>query len=276
MIAIIKLKRYMAAGLLGTMAAAAAAPVSAEEDVFDGKWHFAVTPYLWLPSINGSLTYHNLKGTQTDLSTTVDPNDYLQSLDAAAMFTGEVRKGEGLIFTDYIYLHLGGHDATVKTVTGPLGDVHVPTHEGGAFSIVSNIWTIGAGFAVLHGAEGFLDLFGGGRLLSLSSSVSWSFTTPEGLLDKSGNVSASENHWDAIVGLKGQVRVGQSNWFVPYYADVGGSSGNWTWQGSAGVGYHLAWGDAVLLYRNLTYHFNDKVDLDVHLTGPMLGVTFKF
>jgi hypothetical protein len=276
MIRTIELKRSLVAWLLGTMAVAASAPVLAEEDVFDGKWHFAVTPYLWLPSINGSLTYHNVHGTQTELSTTVDPNDYLNSLDAAAMLAGEVRKGEALIFTDYLYIHFGGQDATVKTVTGPFGDVHVPTHEGGAFSSVINIWTIGAGFAVLHGAEGFLDLFGGARLLSLSSYVNWSFTTPVGLLDRSGTVSASENHWDAIVGLKGQVRLGQTNWFVPYYGDVGGSSGNWTWQASGGMGYHFAWGDAVLLYRNLTYHFNDKVDLDVHLTGPMLGVTFKF
>jgi hypothetical protein len=30
--------------LLATMAVAVAGPVSAEEDMFDGKWHFALTP----------------------------------------------------------------------------------------------------------------------------------------------------------------------------------------------------------------------------------------
>ena len=87
------------------MAAAAVGQLSAEEDMFDGKWHFTLTPYLFLPKLYGTVTYQNPTGGGGSLSATVDPNSYLQSLDFAAMFAAEARKGDALIFTDYMYLH---------------------------------------------------------------------------------------------------------------------------------------------------------------------------
>ena len=38
------------------------------------------------------------------------------------------------------------------------------------------------------------------------------------------------------------MRLGESNWFMPYYVDIGGASNNWTWQAALGVGYHLELG----------------------------------
>jgi hypothetical protein len=270
-------KRRLLAFLLGTMAAAAAGQLSAEEDMFDGKWHFALTPYLFLPKFYGTVTYQNPMGTGGSVSATADPSSYLQSLDFAAMFAAEARKGDALIFTDYMYLHLGGQDAAVKSVTGPGGDVHVPVNEGGSFKVVANVWTLAGGYSVLHSPEGFLDLFGGVRLLNLSSSVGWNFSGPVGSLAKEGSVSQTNSIWDAIVGLKGQVRFGQSNWFMPYYADIGGATNSWTWQAALGVGYRFGWGDIVLLGRNLSYNSSGQLDQpNVRMTGPMLGATFKF
>jgi hypothetical protein len=259
------------------MAVAAAVPVSAEEDMFDGKWHFALTPYLFVPKVYGTVTYQNPAGAGGSMSAAIDPSSYLESLNFAAMFAGEARKGDGLIFTDYIYLHLGGENAVVKSVTGPGGDVQVPVNQGGSFKGISNVWTLAGGYSVLHKQEGFLDLFGGARLLNFNSSASWSFSAPIGSLAKEGSVSQTTNLLDAIVGLKGQVRLGESNWFIPYYADIGGATENWTWQAALGVGYHFGWGDIVLLERNLSYNFSGRVDqLDLRMTGPMLGATFKF
>jgi hypothetical protein len=266
--------KLLAAILIGTMAIGVPGPAGADEDPFDGKWHFTLTPYLWLPAFNGTLTYQNPTGSGGSLSATAEPSNYLESLDFAAMLAGEVRKGDALIFTDYIYLHLGGHDAAVKSVTSPGGRVEVPINQGGSWSIVSNVWTLAGGFAVLHGPEGFLDLFGGVRLLNVSSSVSWDFSAPTASLSKSGSASQTDDIWAAIVGLKGEVRLGESKWFVPYYADIGGSSSNWTWQAALGAGYRFGWGDTLLLVRSLSYNVNDKLDL--RMTGPMLGVTFRF
>jgi hypothetical protein len=276
MIRTLEAKRHLVALLLGTIAAAAAGQVGAEEDMFDGKWHFAITPYLFVPKVYGTVTYQ-LGGVAGSATATLDPGSYLQSLDFAAMIGGEARKGEGLIFTDYMYLHLGGENAVIKSVTGPGGRVEVPINQGGSFDVVTNVWTLAGGYSVLHAPEGFLDLFGGVRLLSLSSSASWSFAGPVGSLAKEGSVSQTENIWVAIVGLKGEVRLGKSNWFMPYYADIGGASGTWTWQAALGAGYHFGWGDIVLLGRNLSYKVSEQNhQFDLRMTGPMLGATFKF
>ena len=274
MIRILQTKLHLIAILFGTVAIGALGPAGADEDPFDGKWHFTLTPYLWLPAFNGTLTYQNPAGSGGSLSATAEPSNYLQSLNFAAMLGGEARKGDALIFTDYIYLHLGGDDAAVKSVTSPGGRVEVPINQGGSWSIVTNVWTLAGGFAVLHGPEGFLDLFGGVRLLNVSSSVSWDFSAPTASLSKSGSASQTDDIWAAIVGLKGEVRLGESKWFVPYYADIGGSSSNWTWQAALGAGYRFGWGDTLLLVRSLSYNVNDKLDL--RMTGPMLGVTFRF
>ena len=130
----------------------------------------------------------------------------------------------------------------------------MPINQGGSWSIVTNVWTLAGGFAVLHGPEGFLDLFGGVRLLNVSSSVSWDFSAPTASLSKSGSASQTDDIWAAIVGLKGEVRLGESKWFVPYYADIGGSSSNWTWQAALGAGYRFGWGDTLLLVRSLSYN----------------------
>ena len=140
----------------------------------------------------------------------------------------------------------------VNSVTGPGGDVHVPVNQDGSFKVVANVWTLAGGYSVLHKPEGFLDLFGGVRLLNFSSSVGWNFSGPVGSLAK-------------------------SNWFMPYYVDIGGATNSWTWQAALGVGYHFAWGDIVLLERNLSYNSSGQLDQpDVRMTGPMLGATFKF
>ena len=274
MIRAIELRRYLGLLLLGTIAVGAAPPVSAEEDKADGKWHFSLTPYLWLPDVNGSVNYTRRGG--GTLSTDVDPSSYLESLDAAAMVAGEARKDNWLVFTDYIYLHLGGHESAVKSVTGPDGHVTIPINLGGDTSLVANVWTLAGGYTVLREPNISTDVFAGTRLLSLSSSLTWSFSGPTGALARSGNISNTTNKWDGIVGFKGEVRLGESKWFMPYYADIGTGSNNWTWQALIGVGYRFGWGDVVLSFRNLSYDFNDTRNLDLRLTGPALGASFKF
>ncbi len=61
-----------------------AIPAVAEVDPFDGNWRFSVTPYLWLPNVNGNLDYAS-----RGLSTEIGPNDYLSNLQFALMLSGE-------------------------------------------------------------------------------------------------------------------------------------------------------------------------------------------
>jgi hypothetical protein len=45
--------------------------------------------------------------------------------------------------------------------------------------------------------------------------------------------------------------------------------------GAGGLGYSFDWGDLSLSLRSLSYEF-DKDDADLRMTGPALGVTFRW
>lgn len=77
------------------------------------------------------------------------------------------------------------------------------------------------------------------------------------------------------MGVKGKLRLGNGQWFMPYYADIGAGSSNWTWQALLGVGYAFDWGDVSLSVRSLSYNF-DKNDADLRMTGPVLGASFHW
>jgi hypothetical protein len=252
---------------------AAAASAYAGDDSFDGNWHFGVTPYLWLPYVDGTVNYNLGRG--GSINAQVDPGSYLQNLDFAGMFIGEARKGDWSVFTDYIFLHLSGSNPAVKSVSDPAGNVQVPINLGGSTNVTSNLWTLAGSYTVWRAAPGHLDVFAGTRFLNFDTTLGWNFSTPVGLITPGGKISQTLNKWDAIAGFKGQVRFGETNWFMPYYADIGTGSDNWTWQAILGVGYRFGWGELSLVVRSLSYYFDDD-KLDLRLTGPALGATFAF
>ena len=268
-----ELMRHRAALILATIAMVAAIPANAAEDMFDGNWHFSVTPYLWLPYVDGTVNYSVGRG--GSINAEVDPGSYLQSLDFAGMVTGEARKGEWSVFTDYIFLHLSSDRSPVRYVTDPIGNVDVPLSIAGSASVVSNVWTLAGGYTVWRGESAFADVFGGVRLLDFQSTIGWNFATRVITLPPGGSTSETLNKWDAIAGFKGQVRFGDSKWSMPYYVDIGTGSNNWTWQALLGLGYEFGWGELSLVVRSLNYYFDDD-KLDLHLTGPALGATFRF
>jgi len=49
--------------------------------------------------------------------------------------------------------------------------------------------------------------------------------------------------WDGILGVTGQVWLGDGRWYMPYYMDVDTGSSNRTWQALLGLGYAFDWGD---------------------------------
>jgi len=58
--------------------------------------------------------------------------------------------------------------------------------------------------------------------------------------DRSGSRKASFKNWNGVVGVKGRFSFGANReWFFPYYADVGASQSELTYQLMAGIGYAL-------------------------------------
>jgi hypothetical protein len=269
--------------LAAIFAAIFTAPTQAQTVEPVDQWKFSITPYLWLPNVNGTLKYSIPPGAGGSPDVETGPNDYLENLQAVIMISGEVRRDRWSVFTDLIYLGFSDEDSSVKSVNFGGSLVSSSVNVATSSSFRGTAWTLGAGYAVQTGQSVMLDIFGGMRYFSLQASTDWQLTTVitgPGVgqtFPRTGSISEGADLWDGIVGVRGRVLLGSSHWSIPYYLDVGAGSSQLTWQGMIGIAYTFKWGDVTLAYRNLYYdQKDDKLVQNLRFSGPALGVTFRF
>jgi hypothetical protein len=245
----------------------------------EDAWRFSITPYLWLPTIDGTLKYNIPPGAGGSPSFEVGPNDY----QFAMMLSGEVRKDRWMAFTDIIYLSFSSATSAFKAVNFGGSAVSSSANVSGSTSVKGAIWTLGGGYAVLSNRPVILDVFGGFRYAGLEASTDWQLAldiTGPGAgqtFPRSGSTSQRMDLWDGIIGVKGHIPLGSSKWSIPYYLDVGAGSSIVTWQGLLGVAYSFSWGDVSLAYRYLYYdQGSDKLLQNMSFRGPAIGATFRF
>ena len=70
--------------LVTVMLLACATGVNAAEGKLDDRWHFTITPYIWLPSISGSMKLEPPPGFGSG-NVDMGPGDYLENLDFVGM-----------------------------------------------------------------------------------------------------------------------------------------------------------------------------------------------
>jgi len=269
---------------LATLAALAlCGPLSAAAQTPSNQWAFSITPYLWLPNIDGTLKYSIPPGATGSPEVEAGPNDYLENLSFAMMISGEARKNRWLVFTDFIYLDFSDEESAVKSINFGGNRVSSSANVSTESSFKAGAWTLGAGYAVSPGRPVELDVFGGLRYFGVKASTDWQLTAavtgPGGgqTFPRAGSISEREDLWDGIVGVKGRVWLGRSNWSIPYYLDVGTGSSSLTWQGMLGVSYSWKVVGVTLAYRHLYYDMKgDKLVQDMRFSGPALGVNFRF
>ncbi|MGR4871121.1 hypothetical protein ACIPRI_19925 [Variovorax sp. LARHSF232] len=276
-------KRSVLAGALTGLVLIVPSLARAQQAPVEG-WAFSLTPYLWLPAVKGTLNYGVPPGAAGRPSVGVDADDYLSNLDFALMLAGEARKDRWTIFTDVVALDFSGEDSSVKSVNFGGSVVGTTLNSGSSTSIKGLLWTLAGGYAAVQSPEGNLDVFGGFRYFGLKASTDWQLSAtvagPQGgaqTFPRTGSISQKEDLLDAIVGVRGRVRLGTTPWSLPYYLDVGTGSSNLTWQGLLGVAYTFKWGDAVLAYRYLSVdQGSGKLVQDLSFGGLALGATFRF
>jgi hypothetical protein len=258
-------------------------PLGAAAQTPGTQWKFSITPYLWLPNIDGTLKYGVPPGAGGSPEVKVGPNDYLEALRFAMMISGEARKGRWSVFTDFIYLDFHSEESAVKSINFGGDRVSSSANVSTDSSLKGGAWTLGGGYAVLPGRPVEMDVFGGLRYFGLHASTDWQLTAtvtgPGGgqTFPRTGSISERVDLWDGIAGFKGRVWIGRSNWAIPYYFDVGTGSWSLTWLGMLGVAYSWNWIEARLAYRHLYYdQKDDKLIQDMRFSGPALGVTFRF
>jgi hypothetical protein len=247
------------------------------------QWQFAITPYLWLPNIDGTLKYNVPPGTSGRPEVKVGPNDYLENLDFAVMINAEARKARWSVFTDVIYLDFSKETSKVKSIDFGGNVVSSSIDVGTESSLKGAAWTLAGGYSVLQGDLGRLEILAGFRYFGLKASTDWQLTAtvtgpgPGRVFQRSGSISQSEDLWDGVIGLRGRLNLGGSKFYVPYYLDVGTGSSEVTWEGVVGLGYGFKWVDIVLAYRHLYYDMDDdNLVQDMRFSGPALGLTFRF
>jgi hypothetical protein len=264
-------------------ATALIAPMAANAQESAGGWKFSLMPYLWLPTIETNLNFGPVAASRLESEISVAPSDWLPALKMAGLLAGEARYGKWSITGDYVYMNLGSTDSHTNTNNFGPGPVRI-VDTGSDTSLKSTIWSVVGGYSVVSTPAASVDVIAGIRYLSLKATTDWNLnadvTGPNGnsvILPRSGSVRKSANVTTGIVGAKGRVKLGESNWFVPFYIDVGGGDSVSTWQVAAGVGYAYSWGDVRLDYRYMSFDQNgDKLIQDLDMGGLALGVNFVF
>ena len=260
---------WLAAGVL---LLSTTSPVAADTAGEGDRWAYDAMIYLWGSGIDAT--------TQTGGDIDMSFNDILDDLDMAFMGSFGAHKGKWSLLADAIYMDISQSGGGSETIPILGGAVDVTRTVDTDITMKSWITTIGAGYNLVDNEKATLDLVGGARYLWIDVGIKLdlSIKGSGGMLNTSRKqkVSESDHVWDGIVGVKGQISLGDK-WYLPYCADVGAGSSETTWQAMAGVGYNFKWGDVLLVYRYLDYDFDSDFILDdLSMSGPALGARFRF
>lgn len=249
-------------GVLSAGPAAAADLISAvapePTPVAEPGWTFSVTPYFWAAGLSGDLSQFGLPVVDVDASF----SDIWDNLDFAAMLIGEARYGRYSIFGDLIYTKLGAERDTPLGLLANSVDVETSTFAGLA----------GAGYSVLEGPSGRLDVVGGVRVWSVDTEISFN---GGGLGGQSFDDGAT---WvDGLVGVRGNYAF-TPRFFAVGWGLVGAGEADLDWDVAAGVGYRINdTFSAMLGYRALGVDYSeDGFVFDVVQQGPIMGLTIRF
>ncbi|WPB85614.1 hypothetical protein [Sediminicoccus rosea] len=266
--------------LLGVALLSSAAMAQTVPDANDPGWRFSLTPYLWLPTLGGELRYGpRERGTAY---VDVDPQSIVDTLKFGITFGAEARYGRFTLATDLLYLNLGNQTSWVRNVDFPDGRVQASANLGTQSSLSTTLWTLAPGYTLAEGAWGNVDIQAGFRLLAVSARTNVQLATDVvsprtgEVFARAGRLSASDQLWDGIVGLRGRFNLGHG-FYIPYAADVGAGGSTTTWQVQGGLGYSTGWAGVVAGYRYLSYTASGNALIrDLHMGGPFIALNMKF
>ncbi len=226
------------------------------------EWRGSISPYLWGVNVNGSLYYD-----QSKLGTvSMGAGQLLQDLNVGGMLFAELHKGHFGVMADLFYAKMTLNKSSVVRQMD-LGSK--TTAETGVYTL--------AGTYTLHNTNNsYVDALAGIRVLSLNTRTNISIgDTPYNAVAKMSSTIA-----DPVVGVKGRFRIADTDYFVPFYLDVGGGSSNTevTSQQLLGIGKAYSWGEATLAVKNLYYKQKSQSNatVDLNMYGVLVGATFRF
>jgi len=253
----------------------------AQED----DWEFSLKPYLWLPSIDGNLKYISLpSGSSGSPQISAEPNDIFENFDFGAIMASELRKGKWSLFSDFIYLKLSSEDTTVDAINFGGTIVSAGVDTGSEMEAKQFLTTVVGGYEIFNDENFNMDLIAGFRYLWLEAELKWSLaatiTGPLGggqTFARTGQFKEDAKIWNGVGGVRGRIKLGDGNWYIPYYADVGAGDSELTWQLFTALGYSFDKWDVGLGYRHLVFEADDDSIVDsISMSGPIIGASYNF
>ncbi|MCD8515773.1 MAG: hypothetical protein LRY53_07460 [Burkholderiaceae bacterium] len=253
---------FLVACIVSTSAVNAQPTVSGNSSISGHaqQWEFSVTPYLWALGINGSISHDGTTLGNVNLS----PGSVLSDLKMAGMVVGEARLGRVGLYIDAMYGDLGQTNSRV------VDQVNLSAKT----SVKLGLLTVAPSYTLTESAAWRVDGLVGVRVMWQDASSTITATQFNQSITKSSSINVT----DAVAGLKGRVKLGQSDYFVPFYVDVGtGDKSSFTSQAYAGIGKTFSWGDLSLVAKNVYYQFKpNNLTTDLNLFGLAVGATFRF
>jgi hypothetical protein len=222
-----------------------------------GGWQNHISIYGWLAGLDGTAKYPIEN--QPDVE--VDASDILEDLEMVFMGTYEGRYDRWSLIIDTVYLDLGD-SGTTETRFGST-----------SVGLDISSWVVhgGVGYDLVHTDRALFGVVGGVRYLSLDAEIDAEIAGTPGQ-----SRSDNESLTDGIIGIRGQFSINE-HWFLPYYADIGAGGSDLSTQLFAAIGYRYKWFDVKLGYRFLYFDLgDDRFMEDLQISGPVLGVGFKF
>jgi hypothetical protein len=127
-------------------------------------------------------------------------------------------------------------------------------------------WTVAGSYAAVETPNVDLHTLAGMRRLNTEIAV-----------DSASGLGDARDAWDAVLGVRGRVKLGEGRWFAPYYLDVGTGQSDFTWQAFGGIGYAFSWGEIVGSWRHLDYNFATTSRIrDLTFSGPTISFGFRW
>ncbi|NVK42275.1 MAG: hypothetical protein HWE39_13620 [Oceanospirillaceae bacterium] len=241
-------------------------------------WQFRASVYGYFPSLDGQ-TRMPVADDGSEIG--IDASDYLDALEFAFMASLEAQKGQWGLLTDYIYLDFQADKSNTRELSfsGPAGNISLPASvtADADMGLTGWNWLLAATYAAVDKEDDRLQLLGGLRAINLEASIDWELAGALGALPaatRSGSSTEESTWWNTVVGARGETRLGASQWYVPYYADIGSGEADFTWQAMIGLGHRFEWGQVTAMYRHLEYDFGDDFIEELSFSGPAIAATF--
>jgi hypothetical protein len=262
----------------GVLTPAASSAQTSSSTWASDNWRYAASVYGYLPSIGGKTSFPADSG-GSPINITAEK--IVDSLKFTFMGALDAHNGRWGVFTDLIYLDLGGGKSASRDFT--IGNIGLPagTTADLEWDLKGWVWTLAGEYRLPSDPAFTVDALAGIRMFDLTQTLRWNISGNLGPIapsGRSGSAEIGDTLWDGIVGVKGRYSFGANReWAVPFYLDVGAGNSDRTLQSAIGISYAFKWGELTGMYRYLDYKMKSGQAIqEMNFSGPLIGATWRW